>query len=77
MIAIDYWVYVDAVTKAVKLHKSTCGACRSGKGMHGHQRLKENWWKGPFSSRDDALKYAQSQAQLLRTQPATCGLCHP
>lgn len=77
MVAIDYWVYVDVVTKGVRLHKSTCGACRGGKGMHGHQQPQQVWWKGPFFSRDDAWKYAQSQAQQFRIQPTPCGLCHP
>ena len=72
-----YWVYVDKPTKRVLLHKSTCGACKEGKGMHGHHKNpKQNWWKG-FSSRDDAWKYAQYQSQQLKTQPAACKLCHP
>jgi len=72
-----YWVYVDKPTKRVLLHKSTCGACNDGEGMHGHRDPKLNWWTDSFASRDDAWNYAQSEARKLRTQPAVCSLCHP
>jgi len=77
MDSISYWVYVDVVTKGVRLHKSTCGACKGGIGMHGHQQRQQNWWEGPFLSRAEAWKYAESEAEQIGIMPKACGLCHP
>ncbi|MCX7918506.1 MAG: hypothetical protein N3A72_02630 [bacterium] len=54
-----YFIYHDKVTPAAKLHKETCGACKGGRGMHGHQKLDENEWYGPFSNIQQAINSAQ------------------
>jgi len=39
---MPYWIYNDKVTPTAKLHHDWCGACKYGRGMHGHQKPDEN-----------------------------------
>jgi len=70
-----YYIYHDKVTPAAKLHLATCGACKGGRGMHGHQNIDENEWYGPFGSKQEALQAANLKGigSLLKN----CGLCKP
>lgn len=77
MAGVEYWVYVDVPTKRILLHKSICGACRGGTGMHGHQQPGVCWWQGPFASCQDAWRYAESEGNRKGRAPRACGLCHP
>jgi|GEM_PF-4068078 len=70
-----YWVFVDKTVKKVKLHLTTCGACKGGRGMHGHQD-KQCWWRG-FPTRASAWDYASQEARKMGTEPSRCGLCKP
>jgi hypothetical protein len=72
---LDYWVFVDRPTRKAKLHLTDCGACRNGRGMHGHQRA-QCWWRG-FRTRKEAWDYATTEAGKMRTTPSPCGLCKP
>jgi hypothetical protein len=70
-----YWVFVSKPTKRVLMHKTTCGACKGGLGMHGHQQ-DEVEWKG-FPTRTDAWAYATTYAARLGVSAKACGLCKP
>lgn len=72
---MSYWIYHDKVTSYAKLHINTCGACKDGRGMHGHQETNQNEWYGPFQSKQEALQKAQAKGigDLLKN----CGLCKP
>ncbi len=70
-----FWVFVDKPSKKVKLHLASCGACKGGRGMHGH-REDECWWEG-FTTRASAWDYAVQEACKINIIPSHCGLCHP
>ncbi len=68
-----YWIYHDKVTRTAKLHHDWCGACKYGRGMHGHQKRDENEWLGAYETKELALAKAREHgiAHLL----TGCGLC--
>jgi multisubunit Na+/H+ antiporter MnhG subunit len=70
-----YWVFMSRPNSRVLLHKASCGACKDGKGMHGHQEAGCEW-KG-FLTRGDALTYATSLATGLGVSEKCCDLCSP
>jgi hypothetical protein len=68
-----YFIYHDKVTRAAKLHLERCGACKGGRGMHGHQKRDENEWYGPFTTRQEAIQAAQQRG--ISALLTNCGLC--
>lgn len=70
-----FWVFVDKPTKKARLHRAACGACKKGRGMHGHQD-GQCWWEG-FETRPAAWDYASNEALAMRVAPSACGLCKP
>jgi hypothetical protein len=72
---MSYWIYHDKVTPAAKLHRNTCGACKDGHGMHGHQKRSENAWYGAFERKQQALQNAQARG--ISALLTDCGLCKP
>ena len=70
-----YWIYYDKVTPAARLHLNTCGACKDGRGMHGHQKQNENEWYGRFGNKQEALQFAR--AKEIGGLIKDCGLCKP
>lgn len=77
MDAIKYWVYIDTPTKRAVLHKASCGACRDGDGMHGHQQASDCRWEDHFTSRQEAWEYAEKEGARMGVIPTACGLCNP
>ncbi len=72
---MSYFIYHDKVTPAAKIHRDYCGACKGGRGMHGHQNLQENEWYGPFESKQHAVQAAHTRG--IGSLVADCGLCRP
>lgn len=71
----EFWVFIDKPTMKAKIHRAKCGACKNGRGMHGHQQ-KQCWWEG-FNTYADAWKYAAQEAVTMEANPSDCGLCKP
>lgn len=69
------FIYHDKVRRTAKAHRSECGACRNGVGMHGHQVRAQNEWYGPFAT----LAVATATFRLLGHElPVTlCRRCRP
>lgn len=72
---LEFWVFIDKPTKKAKIHRTGCGACKRGRGMHGH-RQSQCWWKG-FDTYTTAWEYANQEAMKMRTISSGCGLCKP
>ncbi len=73
----EYWIYVNGSMKKAQMHKSTCGSCRFGRQMQGVRASEDDWWGGPFATRDEAWAHAQSEALKLGGNPTACPLCRP
>jgi hypothetical protein len=71
-----FWVFIDKPTKRAKLHRAECGACKGGRGVHGHQAESEYWWKG-FSTRLGAWEYVRREAGKFQGSASVCKLCNP
>jgi hypothetical protein len=70
---MPYWIYYDEVTPTAKLHHDWCGACKYGRGMHGHQKPDENEWLGAYDTKEKAIQVAREKDIFLRM--TGCGLC--
>ena len=77
----EFFVYWNAVVKKIRIHRSACGACKGGAGMH-QGRIGER--RGSTDGWEPAATYAEAVAissRIQRERPALrradCGLCHP
>jgi hypothetical protein len=63
---MEFWYYADKVSRTYRVHRGDCGACKHGTGMHGHQRISQNEWPGPFQTFGQATADAQAHFPALR-----------
>jgi hypothetical protein len=80
-----FYVYWNTVVKKIRIHRSECGACKNGRGMHegkigvarGHT---EDWI--PAATYQEAVAIAgglQREKHVLKVLRSSidCGLCRP
>jgi hypothetical protein len=72
---MSFFIYHDKVAPRARLHRDSCGACKGGRGMHGHQVTTQNEWYGPFGTKQQAMQRAQALGIGGLTKD--CGLCKP
>ena len=73
----QYWVYINSSQKKAQLHKAKCGSCKYGQTLRSNSATSNDWWEGPFDSRNSAWECAQSAATKVGGVPTRCALCHP
>lgn len=73
----QYWVYVNSSLRKSQVHKSNCGSCKFGLQLRSNRTSGEDWWGGPFDSRDEALSYARSESATIGADASLCPLCRP
>lgn len=69
-----FWVYENWVRNKAIVHRSTCGSCNDGNGIHGSRHTKSSTWHGPYENASTALTKARS-CQRDRTEG--CKHCAP
>jgi hypothetical protein len=75
-----FYVHWNRIVKRVRIHRSACGACNNGKGMH---RGKIAAGKGDTydwiaaNTYQGALTTADRFASKIGTKARNCGLCSP
>ena len=42
---MSFYFYWDKLQHTAKVHHASCGCCRDGNGMHGHQEIAQNEWR--------------------------------
>ena len=78
------WVYNSIVSSYATIHRAKCPFCNEGTGMDGRRNQLLAFWRGPFSSFDDAvqsvfanvrslneLRYCRHCVSPFGTQPAS------
>lgn len=76
----DFYVHRNQIRKRVRIHRSDCGACNHGAGMH---RGKIQAGRGdtydwiPADSYKKAAAQASVYAKRINTKKKNCGLCSP
>jgi len=75
--AKEYWVYVNNSMKKAQLHNSKCSACKFGRVLKTDAAFSNDWWEGPFDSRDRAWESAESAAKKVGGAPSKCMMCRP
>jgi hypothetical protein len=80
---MPYWVYWDRIVRRVRIHRSECGACKGGQGMHRGAmcdgRGTDYDWE-PAETYGAALRIVRQLERKgirRRGDPMICGLCHP
>jgi hypothetical protein len=70
----DYWVYEHwrAHGHRATIHRSDCGSCNKGAGVHGGGQTPNGQWLGPFRSSDDARSAVSRKAEVR-----DCARCMP
>jgi len=71
----SYYIYENwrAHGHRVRLHRSDCSFCNSGKGIHPDAAHGNGKWLGPFESADEALSVGRSTGATT----STCHFCIP
>lgn len=70
----NFYVYWNAVVRKIKIHRSECGACKGGKGMHegkiGEARGKTDGWDSAetYQEARDCGRPAPYQDEPFKTQ---------
>jgi hypothetical protein len=80
-----FHVYWNAVVRKIKIHRSECGACKGGKGMHegkiGEARGITDVWEHAETYRDArAIAESLRRTKTRLSNPkgdVDCGLCRP
>ena len=77
----DFYVHWNVIVRRVRIHRSECGACNNGRGMH---KGKIAAGRGETYDWQAAESYREAQAIAKASPPARrgakvadCGLCHP
>ena len=54
-----------------KIHRSECGSCKNGQGVHPNSGHENGAWHGPFAS----LHEATTQARAKSSEVSACQRC--
>lgn len=80
---VPFYVFCDLIVKRVRIHRSYCGACNYGKGMH-RGKIKAGrgvtyFWE-PAQTYSRARRIADRFDRMGWRKPddrLNCGLCRP
>ena len=69
---MKYWVYENWLHNKAVIHKSVCGYCNNGEGVHPGSTDKNGQWRGPFKDKQEAELAAK---ETKRKTISNCSRC--
>jgi hypothetical protein len=72
---MTYYVYENwrAHGHTARVHRSDCGMCKEGRGIHNAAGQENGCWHGPFSSLEDAVHAGRTRG----AEVTYCRICTP